>query len=450
MLPGDLSRHPGRPAVRALAGTGGPGQLLRGRTGPRAPSPFSARATAAPASIRQVTGGRTLGVEVRATPAAPAPWSAPPGTVLHVSQVTEVGGLTHVVGEYLRRQVAQGWDVVLASPAGALRDVAEAGGARVLDWAAERSPGRTVPGETRALSHLLDDVRPDVLHLHSSKAGLVGRLAARGRVPTVFSPHAWSFHAVGPRMRPVVTAWERTGARWADVIVCVSARESEEGRAAGVVGAYEVVPNAVDLTRVDGAQLERGRAREQLGVPDGLPLAVCLGRLCPQKGQDVLVEAWGDVREQLPEARLVLVGDGPDRALVERAAAQVDGVVLLGSLGRPESLTWLAAADVVALPSRWEGMSLTVLEAQAVGTPVVASDVAGVRESVRTCDSRVVEPGRADVLAAALVEVLRCRRPEEERPAGLGAAGDGSAVDDAVEHLADVYRRLMRSSTRAR
>jgi glycosyltransferase involved in cell wall biosynthesis len=230
---------------------------------------------------------------------------------------------------------------------------------------------------------------PDVVHLHSSKAGLAGRLALRGRVPTVFQPHAWSFAAVGGPVRAASLAWERLAARWADVVVCVSAAERDEGIAAGVrARRWEVVPNGVDLARFTPLPKE-----------DGVPRVVCVGRLSRQKGQDVLLAAWRMV--DVPGAELVLVGDGPERETLSR-----DLPPSVRLVGRQEDVApWYASATVVAVPSRWEGMALTALEALACGRPVVASDVTGMREALPP--SSLVPAEDPAALAGALTAALR-------------------------------------------
>lgn len=316
-------------------------------------------------------------------------------------------GVARCVLDLATDQVGRGWDVhVVAPDEGGLLEAAAAADAETHGWTAGRDPGPSIAAEVARLRRTLHDIAPDVVHLHSSKAGLAGRLALRGRVPTLFQPHAWSFLAVTGPVARAVRAWERVGARWAHAIVCVSADEAEAGRAAGVHGDLHVIPNGVDLERFPAAgPAARSSARRRLGLDDA-PLVVCVGRLCRQKGQDVLVDAWPQVRATVPEAHLVLVGDGPDRDALARRAAP--GVELVGH--RTDVVDWLAASDVVALPSRWEGQSLSLLEAMACGRPVVASRVAGAAEPLVEGDlppgGTVVEVEDAPGLAAALVERL--------------------------------------------
>lgn len=259
---------------------------------------------------------------------------------------------------------------------------------------------------------MIGRLRPDVLHAHSAKAGLAGRLAVRGGVPTVFQPHAWSFDAVGGATAALALRWERFGARWADRVLCVSEAERRAGEAEGITAHWSVIRNGVDLDhfRPGGPDraADRARARTELPLPaaflgDG-PLAVCVGRLCHQKGQDILLRAWREVLGNLPEARLALVGDGPDTERLRRTAPP--GVLFAGAACdiRP----WLRAADLVVLPSRWEGMALAPLEAMACGRPVLVSDVSGARESLPPGQGRLclVPPEDPTALAKALGRLL--------------------------------------------
>ncbi|MER6214603.1 glycosyltransferase family 4 protein [Streptomyces sp. NPDC001674] len=333
-------------------------------------------------------------------------------TVLHLVQPVD-GGVARVVTDLAAAQSAAGLRVVVACPdAGVLPGGARAAGAEVLTWRAGRSPGPGLPAEVLGAARLIRRVRPDLLHAHSAKAGLAGRMAVRGSLPTVFQPHAWSFDAVGGTTAALALRWERAGARWADRVLCVSEAERRAGQSEGIHARWAVIRNGVDLTRFRPGHADRDRdraeARASLRLPATLqgagPLAVCVGRLCPQKGQDVLIRAWPEVSATVPGARLALVGDGPDAERLRRTAPP--GVHFAGSVAdiRP----WLRAADLVVLPSRWEGMALAPLEAMACGRPVLVSDVSGARESLPSGHGRLclVPPDDPTALAKALGRLL--------------------------------------------
>jgi glycosyltransferase involved in cell wall biosynthesis len=345
--------------------------------------------------------------------------------MLHVSQPVEAG-VAHVVLALVADQVERGYDVHVACPPGpGLAERARALGATVHAWAAGRSPGPAVAGETRRLARVIDAADPDVVVLHSAKAGLAGRLALRGRRPTVHVPHAWSFEAVTGAVERASRAWEVTASRWTDLVVCVSADERDRGRGAGVTCAAEVIPNGVDTgTRVprDGVS-----ARAALGLPEA-PTVVCVGRLAEQKGQDMLLAVWPEVRAAVPDAQLVLVGDGPLRSSLESCATV--GVTFAGT--RSDVDAWLAAAHVVALPSRWESTPLVSLEAMAAGRPVVAFEVDGVRAAFGPTGV-VLPQGDLAGLADSLSVWLR---------APVASAAAGHAARERVVAVGDLRATL--------
>ncbi|MHB9757233.1 glycosyltransferase family 4 protein [Streptomyces sp. BYX5S] len=359
--------------------------------------------------------------------------------VLHVTQPAD-GGVARVVADLVRMQQAAGMAVSVACPtSGGLRRSVAGLGCEVLEWEASRSPGKGLLREGRRLAEVVSRVRPDVIHAHSAKAGLVTRLVVRGRVPTVFQPHAWSFEAVDGIGARLARTWERRGARWASRLLCVSRAEQRTGRSHGIEAQWRLVPNGVDLDRFHPeGPAERsfpGRTREG-------PLVVCVGRLCRQKGQDVLLEAWPEVLRAVPGAGLVLVGDGPDAARLRATAP--DSVTFAGALDDP--VPWYRAADLVVLPSRWEGMALAPLEAMACGSPVLATDVDGARESLppHLAPRCLTAPDDPAALAGALVDLLRDAE-------GLRALGRDGCRHVRAHHdvrrtasaVADVYRELL-------
>ena len=372
----------------------------------------------------------------------PAPDPRP--RVLHVSQPVD-GGVARVVRDLARAQLASGLQVTVACPDSPLADELRSLGTEVRPWQATRSPGPTLVREVRRLADLVEDVRPDLVHAHSAKAGLAARLAVRGRVPTVFQPHAWSFEAVDGVTAALALRWERWGARWASRVVCVSEAERITGVRAGVAGRWAVVPNGIDPERFRPATAESVRAALLPDVDPTAPLVMCVGRLCRQKGQDVLLDAWYAVYDRVPAARLVLVGDGPDEELLRSRAPE--SVLFAGAVS--DTAPWYQAADLVVLPSRWEGMALAPLEAMACGRPVVVSDVDGARESLPPgITARCLVPPESPAELARSVTGLLLDPPLRESLGSLGRRHVLSTHDvrRAAEAVADVYRDLLAES----
>ncbi|MFF3937849.1 glycosyltransferase [Streptomyces phaeofaciens] len=361
--------------------------------------------------------------------------------VLHLTQPVD-GGVARVVTDLARAQLAAGLRVTVACPDSALTGELRSLGADVRRWEATRSPGASLPGEVRRLARVVDEVRPALVHAHSAKAGLAGRLAVRGRIPTVFQPHAWSFEAVGGAVAALALNWERFGARWAARLVCVSEAERATGERAGIAGRWHVVPNGVDPERFRPGPAGPARAALLPDLDPAAPLVVCVGRLCRQKGQDVLLRAWADVVRQAPGARLVLVGDGPDRAALRSLAPR--SVVFAGTAADPAP--WYRAADLVVLPSRWEGMALAPLEALACGRAVVLTEVDGARESLPAdlVPHCLVPADDPKALAGAVTALLA----DPSLRASLGHRGSRHVLSThdvrrTAEAVADLYRELL-------
>jgi glycosyltransferase involved in cell wall biosynthesis len=364
-------------------------------------------------------------------------------SILHVAAPTN-GGVPRYVENLALEQLDRGFQVTVASPPGSeLATRLQGSDVRVLPWKARREPGATIATEKVRLGRIVRDLEPDLVHLHAAKAGLAGRLALRGALPTIFQPHAWSFEAATGAVHDAAVAWERFAARWADVIVCVSEAERGRGEEAGIDASWRVVPNGVDLTAFPEASAEERRdARDRLRL-NGAPLVLCVGRLCRQKGQDVLLRAWPAVVERVPDAELVLVGDGPDERRLARAARS--GVHLVGT--RDDVGDWMAAADVFVTPSRWEGMSLAMLEAMACGRSIVATDVPGAREAIDG-NGAVVPVESADAIAQAVVE--RLADPAKAAAEGQEARRRAETFHDfrqTAEAVSRVYGDVLRWRT---
>jgi len=304
---------------------------------------------------------------------------------------------------------------------------------------------RPAPGDARSLVALLrltDEA--DVVHVHSAKAGFLGRLASalRGRRETcVFTPHAWSFWAVDGAEAGLYRQLERLAAGWCRVIVALSTDERDAGLAAriGRNHQYRVIPNGVSMERFGLARApQRGRV-------------VLVGRLVRQKRPDVALRAFARAREQVREATLDLVGDGPLRGEAERLAEELgvaDAVRFLGT--RDDVPELLAGAECLLLASDYEGSPLVVGEAMAAGVAVVATDAAGTKDLIRSGRTGLIAPrGDAEGLGTLLAEILA----DPGRAAGFGAEGRRVAEAEfsqerMVDRVAALYDELLIPRTR--
>jgi glycosyltransferase involved in cell wall biosynthesis len=355
--------------------------------------------------------------------------------VLHVSATTG-GGIASLATGYVRDQVERGWNVSVACPSyGELGFAARGLGAEVSWWDAGRRRG--VLDQAARLRRVVAATRPDVVHLHGGTAGVIGRLVVRDRLPTVYQPHGSPAPGAGRRAR---VRWELYAQRWTTELVVTSTDEREQYAELGVTSTSTVLPRGVDLTRFRPASpRDRTAARKELGLED-VPTAITVGDLTRRKGHQELVTHWPHVRRRVPEAALLMVGTGPEHAALQRLAT--DGVHLVGA--RTDVPLWLAAADVVVVPSRWEATGLVPLEAMASARSVVVSDVGAMSEVVPPDAGAVVAPGDGPGLVDAVVRRLRSPDLADEE-GWLGRANVETHHDlfASARELTRVYLRLV-------
>jgi glycosyltransferase involved in cell wall biosynthesis len=270
-----------------------------------------------------------------------------------------------------------------------------------------------------ALIRIFRRERPAIVHTHSSKAGIVGRLAARlaGVPVVVHTVHGFGFNPTQPRpMRSLLVGLERAVAPLTTHFVVVARANLDLGVRLGVIR-----PDRATLIRsgVRLADFERAAAdpvlrnggglRGELGIPSGTPIVGLIACLKPQKAPLAFVEVAARVAAENSGAHFVVAGDGELRPAVE------DRIRALGLDGRVHLLGWrrdvprlLAALDVMVLTSLWEGLPRVLPEAIAAGVPIVATGVDGTNDILRDGETGVVRsPGDLDGLARGVLAILR-------------------------------------------
>ena len=308
-----------------------------------------------------------------------------------------------------------------------------------------RMRGEADPLSVVALARRMRAWRPDVVHLHTSHAHALGALAARfaGRPrPAVVVSRRVDFSIYRRSFLGLNGFKYRHGL---DRIVCVSEAIRRVLLDDGLDPArLAVVRSAIDPERVRGAARVDVRAR--LGLPAGAPVVLAVGALVGHKGHRHLVDALPAVVAAVPEARVVVAGEGPlrDELLAQARALGVAGaLVLAGQVG--DLPGWFADVDVLAMPSTEEGLGTSVLDGMAAGLAVVASAAGGLPEMVRDgVEGRLVPPGDAGALAAAVVALLR--DPVARRAMGAAGAARVDAefrVDRMVEGTLAVYEDVL-------
>ncbi len=275
----------------------------------------------------------------------------------------------------------------------------------------------------RAVYRVIRAGRYDLVHTHSSKAGFLGRLAARlGGVPVVHTPNAFHFLGVTGPARAFYLGLERLAGRFTDRLIVVSRSEQEIVRRYGLVPPRRValIENAVDVEAIRRAAApDRAALRERMGLGAG-PVIGSVGRLMPQKDPLTFLEVARRVHARLPEARFLWCGDGPLRGPVTEAARQMEvPLVLTGH--REDVWTVMSLFDLFLLTSRYEGLPFSLLEAMALGIPVVATDVVGNRDALLDGELGMLVPvGDVEAIAAGVLACLE--HPDEAQARAERAA----------------------------
>ncbi len=309
-----------------------------------------------------------------------------------------------------------------------------------------------LPLAAARLVSLLRRHPPHVLHCWLFQANLLGRLAAVATSVPINLSSIRVMEMERTNQFPLDRATSRLVTHY--VAVCDAAAHHTI-KMLGLSGdRITTVPNGIDPTPFQN--LDRGALRVELGIPKETKLIGAIGRLHRQKGIDLLLDAMPRLLEKHPDLVLLVAGDGPEApALARQARANGLGesVRFLGVWSRVPD--FMAALDVLALPSRWEGMPNVVLEAMAAGTPVVATDVGGTPELIVSGEidrpaagetGLLAPPENHEALARALVALL----DDESRAAAMGlAAGERVRANFAMERMVgryqDLYLRLLTS-----
>lgn len=348
---------------------------------------------------------------------------------MKVLQVTNVDfSLRHFLLPLMLATQARGHDVLGVSADGPLLDDARAAGLRVaaVPMARSLSP-RAQWRALRAMMRLLRAERPDLLHAHMPISGFIARLAARlTGVPRVaYTCHGFLFNQPGPWPRRALGFFfEWLGGRLTDTYLTVSTEEAADARRLGIARRATPVGNGRSPVRFRPDPAARACVRAALGVPEDRLVVVIVSRLVRHKGHLELLAAMRD----LPGAELWVVGNrlssdhGPDPSDLF-GQAPPGTVRLLGY--RDDIPAVLAAADIFALPSHFEGLPMSVIEAMLTALPVIATDIRGPREQVVDGETGLlVPPMQVPPLAAAL-----CRLAADPGlRARMGAAGRARAV----------------------
>lgn len=290
-----------------------------------------------------------------------------------------------------------------------------------------------------------------IVHTHSSKAGILGRWAAKlAGVPIiVHTVHGWGHHdRQHPLVRQIYIWLEKLTLPITTQLIVVSPRDADKGLRDGIgtPQTYVVIRSGIELDRFGHPQRARPQVRAELGLPPDAPVVGTVTRLSPQKAPLDFVQAAGLIARKRPDAWFVLVGDGLLRPQVEALARQLkiaDRLILTGL--RRDVPELMNAFDMFALASLWEGLPRVLPQAMATGLPIVATAIDGNAEAISDgVNGLLVPPGKPAALAQQVLNLLENPRLANTlAQAGRQRVNEFSAAK-MVADIATLYQGLMK------
>jgi glycosyltransferase involved in cell wall biosynthesis len=349
-----------------------------------------------------------------------------PVRLLHIVGESRFGGAARIILRLGQIAQAEGWQVDILTTDPIFQQAVKQHGLGLVNLDVIRReirPAWDLRGLVR-LSKFLRSEPYQIVHTHTSKAGFVGRLAARlAGVPViVHTAHGFAFHEDSPAsVRRFYSALERLASRWCDRIVTVSEFHRAWAIELGMCSPRRImaIPNGIAEV-VRNREVGLAEVRREMGARHGDLVILSMARLAPDKGLEYLIEAATRLPRTGRRIRIVIAGDGPGRDRLEQLAGRLGVTDRVAFLGFREDVgDLLAASDLIVLPSLREGLSIALLEAMAAGKPIVATSIGSQREVASRADMAcLVRPADALALSEAILRLAG----DEALMARLGAS----------------------------
>lgn len=254
----------------------------------------------------------------------------------------------------------------------------------VLRMAHDIEPSSDIKVE-RTLRRIIKQLKPDIVYAHSSKAGAFARIDDLGlNNKVIYNPHGWAFNMQQSAKKKEMYKWvEKISAHFCDKIVCISDAEKESALREKICkpSKLQVIYNGIDLEEIEKTT---PMSRAQLGIPEDAFVVGMVGRLSKQKAPDTFVKSAKLIKEKIPNAFFLMVGDGELRDQVESLINQYDlgsSFLITGWVDNPTA--YMKIMDVGMLLSRWEGFGLVLPEYMACGVPIIATNVDAIPNIVK-------------------------------------------------------------------
>lgn len=263
--------------------------------------------------------------------------------------------------------------------------------------------------EVRAL---IKKYNPDIVYAHSSKAGAIARVADIGlKNRCVYNPHGWAFNMrCSAKKKAMYTAIEKVAAPFCDKIICISDAEKQSALDKKICrkDKLQVIFNGVDIESYENGA-HGAVMRKDLNIPEDAFVVGMVGRVSPQKAPDVFVKMAKQVKDKVPNAHFIIVGNGNQEAEIRKYAEDngfSDSLHITGWVDNP--MSYVELFDVACLLSRWEGFGLALPEYMMAGKPIVASKVDAIPNIVRNEENGLlVEVDNAAEASEAVIRLYR-------------------------------------------
>ncbi|MFB6356663.1 MAG: glycosyltransferase family 4 protein [bacterium] len=323
----------------------------------------------------------------------------------------------------------------------------------------KRAPGIHDIRSLIELTTWFQSIQPDLVHLHTSKAGTIGALAARlaGIPGVVYSSHGHLFHSDAKIENVSLTGVSYFIYFWlrrftlgiVDRAIALSRFDLQDQVRLGLAheSRFEVIPNGLDMEKVGDVYHgeECKRLRNELGLPEEKNVITSVGRLVREKGHRELLEAFARLNREFPSTHLLIIGDGPERSYIEDRIVELE---LAGKVSLPgiqsNVIEWLRCSDLFCFPSYYESQGMALMEAMAVGLPCVSTAEGGLKELVHH-DQTAYQVSRGNV--GELVTAMKFLLKNEQEAKKLAEGGQKYvrsqySLDRVIERTANCYERL--------
>ena len=298
---------------------------------------------------------------------------------------------------------------------------------------------------------IIKKYNPLIVHTHSSKAGLMGRLAAKlaGTPIIVHTPHGHVFFGYfGPFKTKLFIIFEKLASRITDKIVALTNREKKDHILFKIAeeDKFSVIYSGIELNILkESSSEEKQNLKKELGIPENSLIVGTAGRLVPVKGPEFLVRASKYIISKYPDTYFMFTGDGPLEQDLKRKALEMgvsDNIIFLG--WRDDLAKIISIYDIFVLPSLNEGMGRVLVEAMALGKSIVASNVGGIPDLVTHGKNGFLVPPKNPKELAKYIQVLLEDKDKREK---MGLAGKEMASnftsERMVEKIANLYKKLL-------